>query len=136
MAGYWGKWGMASDRQIEANRRNAKHSTGPKTDQGKVRSSRNALRHGLSRPAPHDDAGCEALTRSLLGWMAQEVPSIEPTDVVRTKFELARLRAVRHELLAAFLKAPDAKLRKRLLGLERYERAVVARQMRAMRSRR
>ncbi|MGY3492316.1 hypothetical protein ACVW1B_001735 [Bradyrhizobium sp. USDA 4502] len=127
---------MTSDRQIEANRRNAKRSTGPKTGQGKLRSSRNALRHGLSRPAPHEDAECEALTRGVLDWMAREAPSIEPADVVRTKLELARLRAVRHELLAAFLKAPDAKLRKRLLGLERYERAAVARQMRAMRSRR
>lgn len=65
--------------------------------------------------------------------MAREAPSIEPTDVVRPKFELARLRAVRHELLAAFLKAPDAKLRKQLRGLERYERAAFARQTRAMR---
>ncbi|MFK4401909.1 hypothetical protein [Bradyrhizobium elkanii] len=124
---------MASDRQIEANRNNAKRSTGPKTEKGKARSSRNALRHGLSRPRPHDDAGFEVLTRALLDPLAREAPSIESTDVVRTKLELARLRAVRHELLAAFLKTPNAKLRKRLRGLERYERAAFARQTRAMR---
>jgi len=37
---------MATKRQIAANRRNARHSTGPKTLQGKA-ASMNALRHGL-----------------------------------------------------------------------------------------
>jgi hypothetical protein len=39
---------MTSFRQIEANRRNALRSTGPKTEQGKRRSRRNAVRHGLT----------------------------------------------------------------------------------------
>jgi len=34
--------------QIEANRRNAQQSTGPRTDAGKKTSSLNALRHGLT----------------------------------------------------------------------------------------
>ena len=38
---------MATKRQIAANRRNARHSTGPKTPQGKATSSMNSLRHGL-----------------------------------------------------------------------------------------
>jgi hypothetical protein len=38
---------MTSAAQIEANRRNARHSTGPRTEAGKAASSRNALRHGL-----------------------------------------------------------------------------------------
>jgi hypothetical protein len=39
---------MTSLRQIEANRCNATKSTGPKTEAGKIRSRRNAVRHGLS----------------------------------------------------------------------------------------
>jgi len=39
---------MSSLRQIEANRHNALRSTGPKTENGKQRSRRNALRHGFT----------------------------------------------------------------------------------------
>jgi hypothetical protein len=39
---------MTSFKQIEANRRNALKSTGPTTEQGKLQSRRNAVRHGLT----------------------------------------------------------------------------------------
>jgi hypothetical protein len=39
---------MATRRQLEANRANAKRSSGPKTLAGKARSKGNALKHGLS----------------------------------------------------------------------------------------
>ncbi len=39
---------MTSLRQIEANRRNALRSTGPRTEQGKRLSRANAIRHGLT----------------------------------------------------------------------------------------
>jgi hypothetical protein len=38
---------MTSPRQLAANRTNAKQSSGPKSAEGKARSSRNALKHGL-----------------------------------------------------------------------------------------
>src|SRR5207237_9768466 len=36
-----------SERKRDANRVNAQHSTGPRTEQGKGNSSKNALKHGL-----------------------------------------------------------------------------------------
>src|SRR4051812_30858292 len=39
---------MTSQKKIDANRRNAQKSTGPRTEEGKNRSRRNSLTHGLS----------------------------------------------------------------------------------------
>jgi hypothetical protein len=42
---------MAADRQIAANRGNASRSSGPRSQAGKRRASRNSYQHGLSKPA-------------------------------------------------------------------------------------
>src|SRR5215475_2948125 len=39
---------MSTEKQILANQQNAKHSTGPRTEPGRRRSQRNAIRHGLT----------------------------------------------------------------------------------------
>ena len=45
---------MTSERKIEANRRNAQSSTGPRSNDGKARASRNAFRHGLGALSASD----------------------------------------------------------------------------------
>jgi hypothetical protein len=118
---------MASNRQIEANRGNAKRSTGPKTEAGKTRSSRNSLRHGLSRPTK---SSSDREIRSL----AHEGLTEEPA-LVYAKLELARIRSARSALLAAFLNDPHPALAKGLHGIDRYERKAFARQRRLLRGR-
>ena len=45
---------MATKLQVAANRANASKSTGPKTREGRRKSSQNGVRHGLNQPPPHD----------------------------------------------------------------------------------
>jgi hypothetical protein len=51
---------MATPAQIEANRRNAQRSTGPRTQAGKDKAKLNAIKHGLAASTsvflPHEDA--------------------------------------------------------------------------------
>lgn len=61
---------MSAARRREANRANARASTGPKTRAGKARSAGNARRHGLSLPALRDPALSHeivALARAIVG---------------------------------------------------------------------
>jgi hypothetical protein len=44
---------MATENQINANRENAQHSTGPVTPEGKQKSSRNATKHGFTGQTLH-----------------------------------------------------------------------------------
>jgi hypothetical protein len=90
---------MASNRQIEANRANATHSTGPKTFGGKARSSRNALRHGLARArSSGDDADIVRLSGAISSGLLQQGASDKVVDVARCKLQLLRIRAVRLDL--------------------------------------
>ena len=116
---------MTSNRQIEANRGNAKRSTGPKTEAGKTRSSRNSLRHGLSRPMTR---GSDCEIRAMVHEGLTEAP-----DLVRAKLELTRIRSARSALLAAFLDDPHPNLANSLRGIDRYERKAFARQRRLLR---
>jgi len=61
---------VTSERKIRANRANAQASTGPKTERGRLRAARNALRHALSRPVYSDpiwSEEVEALAREIIG---------------------------------------------------------------------
>jgi hypothetical protein len=65
-----GAQGLPTERQIAANRVNAKKSTGPKTPAGKLRSTRNAYRHGFSGPVVWDRASSrnmDSIAHDLVG---------------------------------------------------------------------
>jgi hypothetical protein len=61
---------MATQKQIDANRRNAQKSTGPNTVEGKAKSRFNALKHGMTAKVavlPHEDEfSYEELRRSTI----------------------------------------------------------------------
>jgi len=69
---------MLSEKQLEANRRNAQKSTGPKTTEGKSNSSRNNLRHGLtgqiSLLPTEDREAHDAFCNELIQSFAPETP--------------------------------------------------------------
>jgi hypothetical protein len=61
---------MTTARKAEANRINARRSTGPRTRLGKARASRSARRHGLSIPVLADGGlskEVEVLARKMVG---------------------------------------------------------------------
>ena len=102
---------MATKKQIAANRRNAKKSTGPRTEEGKERSSQNAVKHGLTsrravladedpkefleyRISIHEDLGPMGSMETTLAnriaalfWRLARVPAIEAEliDALRGK---------------------------------------------------
>lgn len=94
---------MTSDRKIKANRVNARASTGPCTVEGRTRSARNALRHGLSLPVCSDPALCEeveALARDIAGTDASAEILELARRVAEAQIDLRRVRCARHKLLS------------------------------------
>ena len=68
---------MSSEKQIEANRKNAQKSTGPKTDEGKAASRLNGVVHGLRTRCvdvlPGEDH--EEFTTRLRQWLYEYKPT-------------------------------------------------------------
>ena len=72
---------MATEKQIEANRRNSRKSSGPTSAAGKRRVGQNALKHGLSAKTivlPHEDA--EQYQHRRLTWKRELGPLGELGD--------------------------------------------------------
>src|ERR1700730_3310040 len=96
---------MATLSQIEANRRNAQHSTGPRTPQGKAASSMNALQSGIdaeSSVIPGEDAAALAALTERLYQDCQpqtEIESILVDNIVRAAWRLRRFDRIDAEIL-------------------------------------
>ena len=89
---------MTSPRKIEANRRNARASTGPKTSDGKARSARNARRHGLAVPIlsePQAAGGIATLARALVGDNPTLQQQEAATRVAEVQLDIAGIRRAR-----------------------------------------
>ena len=86
---------MSSLRQIDANRQNAAKSTGPKTNEGKRQSRRNAVRHGLTAEtvvdALEDPADYKAFEASVAAGYDPQT-AVERELVLRLASLLWRLR--------------------------------------------
>jgi hypothetical protein len=85
----------ASPRKIEANRRNAQRATGPKTPEGKAKSSQNSITHGifakqfLNGAAPETVAEMEVLAAGIQEHY-QPVGMVEEILVQKIVVETAR----------------------------------------------
>ena len=89
---------MASDAQIRANRANALHSTGPKTEEGKARISRNALVHGANFTTLMPGEDKAAFLELLTTYQEEFQPQTETELFLVTRLTLAAWRL--HRLAA------------------------------------
>jgi hypothetical protein len=139
---------MTTDRQTEANRANAKRSTGPRTAPGRARASRNSFRHGLAVGIAHDpklSANAERLAQKIMGADNDSHRLRYARIAAEAEIDLQRVRKARTQLInmlarrfgnpdelasraQAFLQASP-----QLLKLDRYERRALSRRKRAIR---
>ena len=89
---------MTTERKRLANARNAKRSTGPRTADGKERSSQNALRHGLAVCAGRDPVHAEeieALARLIVGASEEQAALYYARRIAEQCIGLKRIDAVK-----------------------------------------
>jgi hypothetical protein len=123
---------MASEKQLRANRENAPRSSGPKTAVGRWRSSRNALRHGLSLPLSADPAA--SMAQMLVPERADDAQVMARVEVAQAHAQLLRVAAVRSKLMAKLdLASANLKQLRPLAALDRYEPHALTRRRRATR---
>lgn len=101
---------MSSERRTNANRVNARASTGPRTAAGKTRAARNAQRHGLSLPALADPAWSTEITtlaRKIAGEGAKSEPWQLACRVAAAHIDVMRVQQARRQMVGHALKDPN-----------------------------
>ena len=102
--------------QMEANRRNAQQSTGPRSDIGKKTSSLNALRHGLTARVvvlPSEDLA--AYKKFSDEYLASLSPDTFPErqcaqTIIDTQWRLNRVRSIEEGMLALGHQSPEGQI--------------------------
>src|SRR5262245_25995752 len=93
---------MASERQMAANRRNARKSSGPQSGAGRKRASRNAYRHGLTLSISSTAAFAKQLDKlvdKIAGDTEDEIMLERARAVAQAALELARGRRAKSALI-------------------------------------
>jgi hypothetical protein len=94
------------DRRAATNRANSQHSTGPRTEPGKQRSSQNALRHGLTaRTAVLPTEDPDAYQRHIQQFLDEYQPGTATEtqlvhEIANTSWRLNRIPFLEAELLS------------------------------------
>jgi hypothetical protein len=94
---------MASERQIAANRRNARKSIGPRCGAGKKRASRNAPRHGLTLNVIISTTAVakqlDKLVRKIAGDSKDAMVLERARAIAQAELDLARVRRAKVALI-------------------------------------
>jgi hypothetical protein len=92
---------MASERKIAANRRNARKSTGPRSEPGKKRAGQNAFRHGLTVhvTSVEFERQLEVLARRIADETEDRMTHEFAGMAAEAELELARVRQVKTTLI-------------------------------------
>ncbi len=109
--------GRAAVNRAAVNRANTQHSTGPRTEAGKQRSSLNAIRHGLSAQTvvlpSEDPAAYQSHRRQFFAEYQPATPTETQLvqELIDTSWRLNRIPLLEADLLARAANPPDEQAR-------------------------
>lgn len=131
---------MTSARQRSANQQTARKSRGPRTAAGKLRASKNAIKHGLSAKTGSTKVERRRMDQVVLrltagsndAWMIDKAQ-----HVAECHLQLEKVKALVNQLIHQLLQTKDLDqvqaFSRRLIKLERYETRARSRRKRALR---